>query len=187
MKFSKSLLEDKDIGKNIFNSSIGKTKELLSDVFGLDFKTKDPMIKEIIIDEDFYLFKVTFYLNNRVISASLNYQPEGKDVLRETLTISESVERNIEIKIVESDYKKAINQIMDFLEEKYEINFISLDPDEIDNNIKIVEENREEKFLEVVFSNDSYESEFKARFIHNEEGLSSLSVIENKKHIIIFE
>lgn len=185
MRFSKSLLQDKDIGKKIFNSSIEKTKQLLSDIFELDFTVENSMIKEVIKDDYLYFFKMIFNFKNREISATLNYEPEEIDVVQETLNISEIVEEEIQIKDIPNDYQKAINKVMDILEEKYEINFTPLNPSEIDNNIKNI--NNQNFCWEVIFIHNDHEGEFKAIYTHNEKEGSSLTVIEHKQHIIFFE
>lgn len=187
MKFSKSLLQDQEIARRIFSNSIEKTKALLKDVFDLDFENKDTKIRELAQDDENNRFIVIFDLNGREITAELNFEPENDDILNETLKIHEFIEEDLILEDLPKNFKKAINKVMDLLEEKYDLNFIMLDPEEKDENIKNIKENTQETSWEVTFTHDDHEAEFKAIFLYREDKGSSLTVKQHRKHVIYLE
>lgn len=188
MKFSKDLLDNQEIGRKIFLKSVEKTKEFLKDVFGLDFSRKDLRIKEIVKNDDLNTFIVIFNYKDRFITSILNYQFENDNTVKETLSINEIFESIVEMELIEKDYQNALNKAIDFLESKYNINFIMLDPDEKDTNIININENKLDGIFEVIFKCENKESAlFKATFYHEKEGVSSLKIDEYMNHLIIFD
>lgn len=186
MKLSKSLLQDKELGSNIFNNSIKKSKILLTDVFDLDFKNKDSRIKKLVRKDELYLFNVIFNLNGREITATLFFEPEKGDIVQEVLRINEVVKDSLVLNSFPTDYKGAIGEVMDLLEEKYQLKFTPLDPEEKDKKIKTINENSLDKSWETIFTHEDYESEFKACFDYKGNN-SVLTIKEYKNHIIYLD
>lgn len=154
MKFSGSLLEDKDIGIKIFNNSLNKCKTLLKDIFGLNFEGEDPNIINVNEDTKNYNFSVVFNINNREIIANFNYEAEesSNNMVIEILNIKEPCIEIVELLSPETkgmddkeNFFSNLNKVQDYLERNFEINFTPLDPDEKDENINSV--NLDEKSL----------------------------------------
>lgn len=184
MKFSESLLKEKDIGQRIFLNSLSKSKALLKDIFGLDFEKDDPKILKLEEDSNEYKFKVSFLLNNREIKALFEFKKENEGIVSEVLKIHELDAEEI-ILTRYDNFKNVTNEIMDILEKKYELNFTPLDPGERDENIKLFSCNQKEQILRIVFTTDDNEAEFEVLYKFPDN--KNLIISECKQHLIYIE
>lgn len=72
------------------------------------------------------------------------------------------------------------------MEEKYDINFTPLDPDEKDNNIKkVISTEADNRWIAIFITND-HESLFRAEYmVYDKQPL--LQITQFKTHVIYFE
>lgn len=180
MKFSKGLLNDKDIMKKIYDSSVDKSKSMLKDIFGIDFEENDSRIKEIFQNDD--EFKVDFEFNGRDITGELEFGEEGDSAISQ-LVIKETVEKVVDFEKV-NDYNHAVNLAMNFLEDNYELEFTPLDPQDKDEQIQDVREDG--KTYEVSFKRDYHEGSFVTKLSYEGER-ASLLITENKRNSIYLD
>lgn len=187
MKFSESLLKDSEIGCNIFDNSVNKAKVLLSEIFELDFINSDKKIVSINENSDNYFFEVIFSIDDREIKALLNYEKINDDILSEVLIIKELHNFNIPIQINDNDYSfnNIINKAMDYLEEKYDIDFTPIDPEAKDKNIYKIVSDVKNNIWEVLFISSDYEAIFKAEY--NNDKKPYLKILQNNNHIIYLD
>ncbi|MBU3173278.1 hypothetical protein [Clostridium estertheticum] len=187
MKLSKSLLDEKEIGQKIFKSGLNKAKNLLTDVFDLDFRNGDSKIINIEDDSDNLKYEILFDMNGRKITALFTFEEYQDDILREVLIIRELVVVNIPVEEVPNDIDKTIIKIMEILEEKYGINFTPLDPENEDKNIKEINTNEKNDCLKVIFTSEDHEAKFKAEFKYKQGKMGFLKIEQHKEHLIYFE
>lgn len=182
MKLSVGLLKG-EIGKKIFNNSLNRAKKLIKEIYDIDLSNNSKGLE--IYDEEFS-YKTVFNKNNREITAVFKFEKdeENDELLRETINIKE-FEKTV-ISIDESlSFKDAVNRIMDVLEEKYDVTFVLLDPEEQTKNkyLKKVEEKKDE--WELVFVADHHEGTFKVKYNAKEPG--KVNIFEYKNHVIYLE
>lgn len=187
MKYSKSVLLEGDFQKKIFEKGVEKCKEFLTDIFGVDFNENDEKITNVLEDFENKTFEVWLCLGKRTIFVSFAYEEDDDDFIQEILTIEETNSENVSVNNIPSDYTKAVNHVMDLLEEKYELEFTPLDQSEKDENIKTVYNQPNENIMEVIFTHEDHEATFKAVFRFVGSGESSLNVEQFKKHIIYLD
>lgn len=187
MIFSKSLLEDNDIGKRIIENSIEKSKSLLNEIFDLDCVNASSNIKELHQGENMNIFKVVFMFGDREINVTLEYEGCGEDLVKEVLIIRESSEESIVLDVPGRDYKSACDAVMNYLEEKYQLDFTPLDPDEEDSNIASIRDDAEDMIYKVCFTHDDHEAIFTAALVYKEDIKQILKINQDKKHCIYFE
>lgn len=187
MKYSKALLKDNDIGMKLYDNSVAKSKELLSDIFGLTFVPQDERIVRISENPETKVFEVEFKLSDRTIFATQSYESDAEDLVQEILNISESVVEDIPLVDIPSNYDQALHRVMDILEQKYDLNFTPLDPHDTDKNIKMVQSQLDEHAMAVIFVCEDQEALFTATFIFVDNGASSLSVKQDKQHTIYLD
>lgn len=184
MKLSESLLKEKDFGQRIFKNSIDKTKKILANIFQLDFENQDTRILSILEDKEKFNWSVMFDIEGRKIIAYFNFENKQDDILSEVLEITELEELNIHINVM-GNFQNTENSIMEILENKYDINFTPLDPDEVDPNIREINSNSQENKWEAYFTSPDHEAEFKAEYIHGIQDYIKIS--QYKKHKIYLE
>jgi hypothetical protein len=187
MKYSRALLDTAEIGSKLYSNSVSKTKELLTDIFGLSFDPDDDRILSFSNNPDTMVFEVKFRLNERTIYATHSYEKCGDDLVQEVVVITESVTEDLPLPDLPTDYKKAIDHVMDLLEEKYDLDFTPLDPLEEDENISIINNDPSDGRMEVVFKHEDHEAVFTAVFRFMENGSSDLTVKQNKRHVIYLD
>ena len=141
MKATKTILKDKEIGKKIYEKGLRQAKQLLNEIFSVNFDSLENF-KHYKEDSDAYSFEAVFDFNNREVRASFQFYPEDNDMLSEVLDIwTDSVEIKKPIFIFSNEYKERISQLMSFVEKNYDVNFTPLDPEEIDEQILYVKDN----------------------------------------------
>jgi hypothetical protein len=186
MKLSESLLYKSEFGAKIFNSSLDKAKNLLSDIFDLDFNNPDPKIIQINDDSTEYKYELWFDINGRKITALFNFEKQHDDILSEVLRISETVVEFILIEDESKDYNNIVRKAMDYLENRYDIDFIPLDPEEENKNIIDVKFEKDESWY-AKFVSENHESVFIAEYVHKTDEKASLKLTQFKHHIIYLE
>lgn len=181
MKFSESLLKDKELGGRVFESSIKKSEKLLSDIFGIDFErgVEEKNIISYKKDKDSYLYEVVFKFKEREIKADLTFEPEN-DIFSEVLKIFEYSEEIIEIQ--GNSFNEKVKNIISILEEKYGLDFVPLDPEQVDKNIKKISSDEEFSNWETKFTADHHESTFNAK-LENDK----LTIKEDKEHLFYLD
>ncbi|MCT4584048.1 MAG: hypothetical protein N4A54_03900 [Peptostreptococcaceae bacterium] len=187
MKFSYSLLKNTDIRQKLYSNGVAKTKELLKDVFGLDFEKEDPKIIDIKVQEKEFCFGVIFLLNGRKISAGYGLEKEKDNIVSEILLITETEEEKVIIKNISNKFEDNINKVQEYLEERYELNFTPLDPNEKDENIIEIINNKADLTWEVTFIQEHHESKFIARFMQIENTTYNMQITQLKKHKIYLD
>lgn len=188
MKLSESLLYEKEIGQKIFISRLNKAKRLLSEVFEINFDIDDSKI--LNTKETYLKYEILFKLKNRRLIAIFTFEKDYEDILKEVLKIQEKEVTCIPITIDDgkNNFKDIIKKIMAKLEEKYDINFIPLDPEEDDKNIKKVISNEVEGLWEATFTSDNNESEFKVKYQQIDNNVEpSFELTEYKQHLIYLD
>lgn len=186
MKFSKSLINDKEFGHKFFNSRLNKAQSLLTDVFELDFTGNDSkVIDELKIPEQFK-YSIKFKFNGRELTAKFQFVYCLEDLFTETFEIKEIAVIKVPLVAPANDFKSVVNEILEILEEKYDINFTPLDPDEEDTNIKkVILREADTRWVATFITND-HEAVFKAEYtLIDKQPL--LRITQYKTHIIYFE
>jgi len=186
MKFSHSLLNTDDIGLKIFNNGVQKSKELLTEVFGLDFINGDSRIVGIVDDCKNYNFEVIFNLNGREITVDFIFETE-KDIVIEVLRIREIEECSIEFNSISDDFIVNINKVFDYLEDEFDLDFTPLDPIDIDTNIKEINKNQDEKTLKIIFTQDHHEGWFEAEYKYIQDEKQIIKIVQYKEHKIYLD
>lgn len=192
MKFSSSLLENKDISTKIFNNSIAKANLLLKDVFGLNFDGNDLNIKKINEDADKFRYGVIFTLNGREITVSLTYNDEdNSDILTEVLSICESISENFiafasikNVKEADSQFFDNVKEVQNYLEEKFDLNFTPLDPDDKDINIVSIELKEDNFTMNSIFKQEHHEGTFEVKYKFVPGQKQIVTLIQHKQHKI---
>jgi hypothetical protein len=196
MKFSGSLLENKDIATRIFSNSVSKTKSILKDIFGLNFEGSDPMIKAVTEEVESFKFDVVFTLNEREITADFKYEVEdlAGDIVTEILTISESTSERIKMADIRADtkdgkqlYWKYVNGLQDYLESKFELNFTPLDPEEKDSNIISINPDEDNLSWICAFNQEHQEGRYEATFQLTPGKDQYMLLTQRKKHMIYLD
>jgi hypothetical protein len=196
MKFSGSLLENKDIGTRIFNNSVSKTKNLLKDIFGLNFEVTDPNINSLIEDTENYRFETIFTLNSRKITAGLFYEVEDltNDIITETLTITEHANENVLLPgavKAGTEYRKLfwenVKRVQDYLEKRFELNYTPLDPEDKDENIISVAHDERNFTWKSVFKQDHQEGNFEVKYNFVAGQDQYIAIVQNKQHKIFLD
>ncbi len=196
MKFSGSLLGNNDIGIKIFNNSIVKTKNLLKDVFGLDFDGADPNINKIDEDKENFRYGVVFTLNGREIAAEFTYEAEdfSNDIVTEMLCISEYTTEDIllpEAKSAGGEDKKLfwenVKGIQDYLENRFELNYTPLDPEEKDKNIISAASDEERLTWVSIFTQDHQEGSFEVKYNFVAGHEQKVKLVHHKQHKIFLD
>lgn len=187
MKISESLLYENEFGGRIFNNSVEKAKKLLSNVFDLNFNELDPKIIKINDCSENYRYEVIFNINGREITAIFNFESENLEnedrIVREVLRINEL--ENCDIKInQDKDFKVSISEIIDSFEEKYDIIFTLLDPDEKNENIKEFKYDEKNKIFKLSFTTDYHEALFNIEYIESDK---VVKVNKYNHHVIYLE
>lgn len=186
MKLSESLLHEKEFGERIFKSSLDKAKTLLTEIFDLDFINNDPKIINIIDEPENYKFEIIFDIRGRKITALFNFENDHDDILSEVLRIKETSVNDIFILDKAENFKDTVKNAMDYIEEKYDIDFTPLDPEEENKNIISTKYIKDESWL-AIFNSDYYEAEFKAEYIFIPGSEAYLTITQCKNHIIYLE
>lgn len=185
MKFSRSLLAVDGAGERIFNGSVDKAKALLKSIFDIDFNCVGTEIKDFSVNYGTNVFTTVFEYLGRTITAKLSYVSVQDDIIQDILEISEEPVSVLVENGISNDLKTSVNKALDILEERYNLNFTPLDPDDKDNNIKNII-NPDSESMTIRFTQDDHEGEYTASiFIH--EGLYNLSVISEIKHLIYLD
>lgn len=162
MRFSRSLLENEDIKRNIYQKGVSKSKKVLTDIFGLDFESKNANIVNSDENESKLNLDISFIFNDRKIAAKYYFDEDKDDMLNEILLITENEKEAIQLDNVSEDFISNINKIQDILEEKYELNFTPLDPEEEDMNIIAIESTSNS--WKVIFNQDFHEGKIIASY-----------------------
>ncbi len=191
MKFSKSLLKTEDIASKIFKNGVMKSKELLTEVFGLDFRNNDERIVSISDNEDLFKYEVVFSLNDRHITVKFSFDEDSNsDIVSEVLEINEIEKEDIiSIDIDKSNisnFNSNIDKIIDYLEKRFELNFTPLDPEDKDEKIKQIVKKEENlnTIWYVKFIQEYHEGSFELYYNHIDK---SIELTKNKKHKIYLD
>lgn len=208
MKFSKTLLDNDEIRKRVFENGIDKANELLEYIFGADVCNS---INEIINenDKEFYddvsfivdtdsniminkqtlimQYGISFNYNNRDINFiySICESDKDEDLLEEIINIREFNVKEEKIEIMnKKDFYKAIEEVENFLEERFDLNFTPLNLDIRDENIFDITIDEECNEWRVTFKQDDFEGEYISIFNLDD---NSLKLIEIKDHKVYLD
>lgn len=184
--FSKNLLNNQEIAEGLFNATVDKSIKYLREILGEDFFILDPD-GEIEKELDKYKFEAVFNFNERCIHATISLEEEKEDLLKEVLRLKEEKEKIIIVNYIPGSYKDAINNVVDILEQTYNLNFTPLDPSYKDKNIRDIKENKNKGYWKARFLHDDIEGEIEALFTFNENEGSTLIVKEYKNYIIYLD
>lgn len=155
-----------------FIESVEKVSILLKDIFGDDFENKYNASVKIEKNSSFY--EMNLKKDNSKILAKLVADEENNY----SLELVEAMNDKIYPSNIPSDYKLAIEHTKDFLEDKYNINFLMLDPNDRDENI---EEIGNDENWHVVFTHEDSSGKIKATLLLEDEKTPLISIEKKVK------
>lgn len=186
MKFSTSLLSDVGIRKKLFTSGVEKSKELLALIFGLDFNS-DNNILTINEQAELFTYTVSFLYHGRTLTASYGLETKEDNLETEVLSVAETDKEYVRLDKATESFSKNVNLIIEYLENRFELNFTPLDPAEDDKNILEINFDEKEQIWQVTFLNEKIEGKIIAAYMLAEKEEQTLQLTYLKKNIIIFD
>lgn len=188
MKFSKTLLENKEIKERIFENGVEKANELIEYIFGSEALLSLQNVIKDDKNEDLFIMKygANFNYNDRDIYFLyvICECEEDTSLLEEVINIMEFNTKQIKLNISSDSFKNSISEIKNYLEKQYKLDFTPLNLDIKDKNILDVNVDEEAKEWITVFNQEDFEGKYIATFSFKD---SILEIKKIKEHKVILD
>lgn len=188
MRFSKNLLDDNEIRDRLFQSSVQKTNNFIREIFQVDVESDANLIKgNKIIDRNNYKYGLVIAKDGRSIGIGCCLEEVENDMYAEVINIFEVLIDNLPLPDQEDmSYNEMCDYAQTYLEDKYDLNFTPIDPENNDANILSIEEDPDKFLWKALFVQPYHDGQHLAQ-INIVDGTLILETVTNSRQKIYLD